>query len=680
MRSSPPRRPTHLPAPVASRRAPAQWQIAAAFAILLALVSLTYSNHFHNSFHFDDTYSVQQNPYIRDLHNVPLFFTDVRTNSALDTNRSYRPLLVVALAFDYWLGRGLDPFWFHASTYFWFLVQIAVMFLFFRRIFDSARPDPDNVWVALFATGVYALHPVTAETVNYIVQRADLYSTLGVVAGLLAWGAAPGLRRYGLYLLPVIAGLLTKQPAAVFPALLFAWVWPFEEDDLKTALVQCLPAFIVTGAVAGFVLAMNPKSYVAGSLSPFLYRISQPAVLLTYFRKFFLPLDLSADTDRVAYSSLLNPNVFFGILFVSLTIVAILYCRKRRETRPIAFGLVWFLVSSLPTSLIALAEVENDHRMYFPFVGLAFAICWAGALSFRKHPLPRPAIAGICALLLAALAWGSHERNKVWNTEESLWLDVTQKSPANGRGLMNYGLTQMGAGRYQLALEYFNRANSLTPNYYFLEINLGVAYGGLRNGAEAEKHFRRAIELAPAEAVPKYFYARWLNSVGRTSEAIANLSLAVEQNPSNLDVRYLLMQIYAKLGDANNLHRQVTETLTLFPGDETANSWLARGAQPTPTPAAGPPTPESYLNQSLDLYRAGKFPESIGAARQALKLRPDYAAAWNNIMSAYNAISDWDNAIAAGEKAVSLDPGSQLARNNLAAARDGKAHAASQKH
>ncbi len=39
-------------------------------------------------------------------------------------------------------------------------------------------------------------------------------------------------------------------------------------------------------------------------------------------------------------------------------------------------------------------------------------------------------------------------RHEVWNSEESLWRDVTQKSPLNGRGWMNYGLALMSRGEY----------------------------------------------------------------------------------------------------------------------------------------------------------------------------------------------------------------------------------------
>jgi hypothetical protein len=39
-------------------------------------------------------------------------------------------------------------------------------------------------WLALFAASWFGLHPAIAETVNYIIQRGDLYCTLGCVAAL----------------------------------------------------------------------------------------------------------------------------------------------------------------------------------------------------------------------------------------------------------------------------------------------------------------------------------------------------------------------------------------------------------------------------------------------------------------------------------------------------------------
>src|SRR5579875_3773407 len=95
-----------------------------ATALLAVAVLACYSNHFGNSFHFDDSHTVVDNPWIRSLDNVPRFFTDTTTFSVLPANRTWRPLVSSSLAFDYWLGGGLKPFWFHLSTFVWYLAQL----------------------------------------------------------------------------------------------------------------------------------------------------------------------------------------------------------------------------------------------------------------------------------------------------------------------------------------------------------------------------------------------------------------------------------------------------------------------------------------------------------------------------------------------------------------------------
>src|SRR5690349_7330762 len=100
--------------------------------IALAAVLLAYSNHFRNSFHFDDSHAVTDNPYIRDLRNIPRFFTDAQTFSTLPANRAYRPVVSTSLAVDYWLAGGLNPFWYHLSTFVWYLLQLGLMYFLFE--------------------------------------------------------------------------------------------------------------------------------------------------------------------------------------------------------------------------------------------------------------------------------------------------------------------------------------------------------------------------------------------------------------------------------------------------------------------------------------------------------------------------------------------------------------------
>jgi tetratricopeptide (TPR) repeat protein len=681
------------------------------FLLALALlgVLLAYANHFGNSFHFDDFHAVTDNPWIRNLGNVPRFFVDAATVSTLPANRVYRPLLTTSLAIDYWLGGGLQPHFFHLSTFFWFLLQIVLMFFLFRTVFDRVRPDPRNRYVALFGAAWYGLHPANAETVNYIVQRADLYSTLGVVAGLLAYAARPALRKYGLYLIPVALALLAKPPALVFPAILFAYVFLFEQDGRRdrvgAAWKASIPSIAVTVALLALQGAMTPRTWIGGASSALAYRITQPFIALRYFGEFFLPLWLSADTDRQPFSSPWDGDALLGFAFAIALVVAAFRLTRRRETRPIAFGLFWFLLALLPTSLFPLAEVENDHRMFFPFVGLAMSVPWSLALWLLYRPTnpgtgddsprrkttrnnppvaaesrrlsphwPRKttALATAAVCLLIACGWGVHERNQVWHTEESLWLDVTEKSPHNGRGLMNYGLTQMSKGEIRTALDYFERALVYTPNYATLEINLGIANGSLNRDQQAETHFRRAIELAPGDAQTHFYYGRWLWGKRRASETLGELRIAAALNPPYLDPRYLLMQVYAEQHAWIALTEVANQVLSIAPGDAIASSYLNRARSggdelsQAERAARAQPSPEAYLQLSLLYHQAGRYRECIEAAGQALRLRPDYAEAYNNMAAAYEAMSMWDAAIEAARQALRIKPDFPLARNNLA--------------
>ena len=51
-----------------------------------------------------------------------------------------------------------------------------------------------------------------------------------------------------------------------------------------------------------------------------------------------------------------------------------------KKTRVIGFGLLWFFIALLPTSLLPLAEVMNDHRTFLPYSGLVIAMAGVASL------------------------------------------------------------------------------------------------------------------------------------------------------------------------------------------------------------------------------------------------------------------------------------------------------------
>jgi hypothetical protein len=160
---------------------------------------------------------------------------------------------------------------------------------------------------------LFAVHPAIAETINYIVQRAELYSTLGVVVLWIYW---PRLRTYGLYLLPLVAAMLSKPPAVVFPLLLFLYTWLVDGEQPKVALRRSAPSILAAAGMIWLVSATTPKSFSPGAVSAYSYWITQPIVVFRYFRTFFIPTGLTADTDRVPFVSIFNGEALPGFAYV----------------------------------------------------------------------------------------------------------------------------------------------------------------------------------------------------------------------------------------------------------------------------------------------------------------------------------------------------------------------------
>lgn len=652
-------------------------------------VFAVYARHFDNSFHFDDSHSVEQNPHIRTLSNISTFFFDATTFSVLPLNQSYRPVVTASLAVDYWLGGGLVPFYFHLSTFCWFIVQLSLMYLFFTRILSLASPGEQRGPLAAFIVAWYGLHPVTADTVNYIIQRGDLYATLGVVAGFAAFQYLPRWRPFGFYLVPVALGALAKPTAIMFGPLLFFYVLLIEDGSdlcfwrrgfawskVAHALRVAMPSLLTCAALYLLQARMTPDSFTPGGSSLTRYLCTQPFVHLYYAVTLVFPTQLTVDTDWELLPGYRDPRALLGFAFYLVLVGMILWSSRLQQLRPVAFGLLWFILALVPTTVVPLAEVMNDHRMFFPFVGLMLSVCWAGYRLIHSYASSRNTFAAVALLALPVYGYGAFQRNEVWHSEESLWLDATIKSPKNGRGLMNYGLTQMAKGSYARAIDYFKRAEQHTPHYSTLQVNLGIAFGASGEDATAEKHFQRALTLGPQTSARYFYYARWLALRGRNVEALHNLALALEHGPSDLKAHHLQLELLERQQEWSKVRQTAAAIMRLVPEDAQARAAVTRAdlsEQQLLTSArelasATPPS-EVLVNLSLQLFRAGKYEECIEVAQRAAVLNPKSVQAFTNIGAAAAALSQWPRAIEAAESALRIDPNFELAKNNLMWAR-----------
>ena len=649
----------------------------------MLLLTAAYAHSFNNAFHFDDSHVVENNLYIRNLKNIPLFFTDPRTSSSLPRNSTYRPLVTLSLALDYARAGGLEPFQYHVSQFVLLVVLGTMLVFFYRRVMDACRPSRWNLFLALFSATLFSVHTVNTETMNLMHARSEILSAIGLIAGFLVYDSAPWARRSLLYILPIAVGALAKVPDVIFAPLLFARTFldPGAESvdprsDLgrraRQAAAAATPAAIAGALIYWFVeRAMTAPDVTYGGGDPLHYALTQPWVWLHYVRLFFLPVGLSADTDLTLVTSWYDTRVFAGLVVIALLAGVGWTYARRPHGWPVAFGLTWFALGLLPTSsLLPLAEPMNEHRVFLPYIGLVLAAVWIARLAvadrIARSSLGRRAGFAIpfaaCGLVLVAHAAGVEARNEAWRTEETLWADVTKKSPGNGRGWMNYGLSLMRRGDYPGAKVCFERALTLTPGYSFLEVNMAILNGAMGDQKAAETHFLRALSLAPREPSSHAYYATWLVKQGRAREALPHLEEVLQLSPADEPSRILLLDLQTARGDDEAATRLARDVLAISPDNARAKARL-NGTSPI---QATPATYEGFLKKGIELGSAKSYVDSALAYRAALKLKPDSADALNNLGWTLAVLGFSREATPYLEEAVRIKPDFLLARNNLA--------------
>jgi len=646
---------------------------------IVLMVIAAYSNHFHNDFHFDDDHTILNNIFVRKIANIPQFFKSATTFSSLPPNQTYRPMLTALYAVAYSID-GAKPLWFHIFIFGFYLLQGVLLYLLVIRIFNFSPPNNiSNKYFALFATGWYMLNTANADTINYISSASDSVSTCWLLAAMVTYIYKPQWRRYGVYLLLAAIGILFKQSVLAFAGLLPVYHYIFESGKesfskrVTKTVIQSVPAIIVCAILYEVQAKLTSTTYITGG-RPFNYIITQPYIMLHYFLNFFYPTSLSADTDWQALDSVADYRFWLGLIFIGLLVFIVIRQLSRKQNLPIAFGLAWFVITLLPSSLTPLAEVMNDYRPFVAYVGLAIAASWFIYQLWQKYILPKGQYVRVYILAMVIVLLGNtigtYARNKVWKTEESLWLDVTEKSPNNGRGLMNYGLVQMKKANYPVAEEYFTRGLKVLPYYSYLYANMAVLKAAEGKTDEAEANFKKSIDYGEGIPGMYYFYAKFLHQQGRDKEALPMVQHAIQLAPADINSRYLAMEVYQSVEDYTDMTDMAKQTLALVPNDSYTQSFLNNASsQKTKLERAldavkQNPTVENYLSLSLAYYDKKQYAECIEMAKQALAINPKYALAYNNIGSAYNVLGEWDAAKVALAQALKLQPGYQLAQNN----------------
>jgi hypothetical protein len=468
--------------------------------LLLAAALLAFGASLGSGFHFDD-YAI---------------FADSRLASPrgwleIWNWRQTRPLTYLTFWLNHSLG-GRDPVGYHAVNLALHVCAVLLVYECLRKLLPARA--------ALFAAALFAVHPLQAESVDYVWGRSILLATVFCLASLLAWIDGKQFTAVAWF----AAGLLAKEECAAWPLVLAAFEWggvlPCPNGRTRKAW-PWLAAMLGLASVAGvrviYAGAVTPGSAVAAQagVSPWQYFLAQGTVVWRYLRLLMVPYGFTVDPEVPV------PAPWLGLLaWCALAAVVFLVWRAAAagKARSAALWCSAGLILLIPSSTIfPAADLAADRRMYLPLLGFAAA---AGLLLVRA----RPAVAVTVVLVLTAV---SVDRTRVWDSDDSLWREAVRRSPGKVRPKIQLarnvppaqalplladarkvapddpaiatetGRILMAQGQTAAALAEFGRALALDPRDARNYNNRGVALAALGQNAAARQDFLRALALDP---------------------------------------------------------------------------------------------------------------------------------------------------------------------------------------
>jgi Flp pilus assembly protein TadD len=260
-----------------------------------------------------------------------------------------------------------------------------------------------------------------------------------------------------------------------------------------------------------------------------------------------------------------------------------------------------------------------------------------------------------------------------------MWSDTVQRSPENGRALIQLAWVMIRDEDLTSAAEYVNRAEKVTSPDAPTELLLAQALDRLGRDDAAEKHFTNAIARWPRYSAPMSRYAAWLFSHQRTAEAADWSRKAIQLNFLDNNARHTLMDVHSAVYEWPEVRRLATEAKTVDPEDGLADTALVTSqdaidrVRRAEHVIPGEASTNDYLSLSVTYYRAKRFEDAIRASRQALQLQPDLAEAYANMAAAHRALGQNDDAANALREVIRLRPDFAFARTNLQILEDEKA-------
>jgi len=494
----------------------------------------------------------------------------------------------------------------HLVNLFFHAVNSLMLFWFWKRCTGA-------LWPSAFVAALFAWHPLHIESVAWVAERKDVLSTFFGLLALLSYASYArfaGGWRYAFALLFFSLGLMTKPMLVTLPFLLLLldW-WPLgrlrfrwapvkpvnssaKPASMARLIAEKIPFFLLAAISSAVTFIAQKKGGAMQGIAalPVGDRISN-AVLsyLSYLGKMFWPVNLALPYP---YPAQFRFGPILGAALV-LALISVWVVQQMRSRPYLLTGWCWFLGTLVP--VIGLVQVGlqamADRYTYVPFIGLFVMVAWAIADLAPQWRFRAPTFGFFAiAALLACLAL-TRRQLPYWKNSETLFSHTLKVSPDNSVAHHNLGAFYVEEGNLDPGIEHLSKALQNGDALGGTYYDLGLALMGKGRIQQAVDHFREAVRVEPDNYQFQTQLCRGLIGLGKFEEA--------------------------------------EQALQGRPKDAGWHSDLAEA-----------------------LMQHGELEKAIAHYREAIRLKPDYAVALNNL--AWLLATTWDARLRDGGEAVRL--------------------------
>lgn len=554
------------------------------YFIIAVSIVVVYFPTFSGEFILDDRPLIEKNAYIKAFHSPISYLT--QEDGIVGESKGggyhtgyYRPLINLTYSLDYHFW-GLNTLGFRLTN---LVLHICCCFILFSFLQFLIKDRHASLW----ATLIFAIHPINTEAVSWVVNRNNIMVTAFSISALLfyikGWKSRERLN-WVISVLTFSLALLSKEMGLMVIPILFLYqrLLGQPRKHLFMELASYLP-FIVL-AVTYFFLR---KSVISAYVSPLemagLWHRIYFAPFLMFWNLKLILIPTGLHSFIVDYpSTYLNWKAFAGFSYIALSGV---FIWKMRRNRLMIFSLLSFYVALFPILNIfphSGSSLLSGRWLYFPLAFLIIMFTYIIKYLLKNHKVSTISI--IFSLLVYLGSYSYILNSRLWLNEENFFkqevlgfhnyyyaggfaehlfnkLDYQRAEaffqlaikhyPQRPIYYINYSALLIDTDRPDAALAYLEKAKLLfkTPERQGKWFNnMGAAHFRLGNYEDSLKNFLAAVNCCPDEIEFQINLGGAHTAVGDNAAAISVLEKTLELAPHSAGLRKNLALNFIQTG------------------------------------------------------------------------------------------------------------------------------------